>query len=320
MKRMKRMAIAVSGSLLVCCTVLAGRPELKDLPGTANWVVQLDVRRLLATEVGGLIKAAAQKPRPRAKLDAVKVLFSVDLLSDIHSLTLCGEGAGPETTVLYVQGNFDKEKLVTILRALDGYREIPYRDHVILRLPNKKPKGKVSYGCFARADLVVVSESRKTLEGALDVLDGKGRSLLDRELFAGLANLRREFVFLAAAKDIQDMQGVRPKAAILKHIQDLVLSVDEKEGNVVADLTLVADTGPSATRFAQVVQGLQAAALLNEADKPQLAELARRLTVRSNGRSVQVTLALPVDTVRKAAEQPMKRGGPRQDKDDRAAW
>ncbi|MHC4202713.1 MAG: hypothetical protein ACYSU0_22205 [Planctomycetota bacterium] len=317
---MKRMAIAVSGLLLVCCTVLAGRPEFKVLPGSANWVAQLDVRRLLATEVGGLIRAAAQKPRPRARIDAVKALFSVDLLSDIHSLTLCGEGAGPETSVLYVQGNFDKEKLVTILRALDGYREIAYRDHVILRLPNKKSKERVSYGCFARADLVVVSESRKTLEGALDVLDGKGRSLADRELFADLTDPRREFVFLAAAKDIHDMQGVRPKAAILGHIVDLVLRVDEKEGNVIAVLTLVADDATSATRFAQVVQGLQAAALLNEADKPQLAELARRLTVQSNGRSVQITLALPVDMVRKAAEQPVKRGGPRQDKDDRAAW
>jgi hypothetical protein len=272
-------------------------------------MIQLDLQTLLATEFGRLAQDLALKPEVEAKLAAVEAMFSLNPLRDIQSVTLSGASADRKTAVVYVQGTFDKHKLLTILRAADGYTETPYREHSIRRWTDKKDEGpKDSFGCFARDDLIVVSEGEAALKSALDCLDGRAKSLAEEPVLAEWAQAQRGSFLLAAARGIRDTLGVQPKAAVLRHADDLMLSVGEENRNVVTSATLTSHSEESAANMRLLIQGLQAFAALSAADNPRLAELARNLEVMSDGRTLKARLTWPVEAVIELVKEGMKRG------------
>lgn len=298
---MKRLLLAASFSVLISGAGMGASLGLKGLPGDSKWLVRLDAQRLMHTRLGETVRELAAREEAATKLAAIEAMFSVNLLRDIHGMTLCGVSARSETAVFYLRGTFDQQKLVTILRAADGHSESDYRGHMIHLLPGNKAKAKKpSYGCFARADLIVTSESEQTLRRALDVLAGRRDSLADVRAFSEWTDVQGSFIFMAAAKGIRDIRGVHPKAAMLKRIEDMIFSLDQREGKVVATLAVTADTEESSNMLRQTLKGLQAFALLNAAAKPKLAEIAEKLNIRSAGRTLRVSLAVPVEDVQRA--------------------
>jgi len=113
----KRITLA-AGVLLCAQALTVQAAELKYLPADTKWVLNLDMKAAQASPILNDLAntiAPAKRQKAQAKLAAVKALFGVDLLKDIDSLVIAGNGNAQNGGVAYVYAKLDAERLATIL-------------------------------------------------------------------------------------------------------------------------------------------------------------------------------------------------------------
>ena len=296
---MKRIAWMGAG-LLMCgsLSLMATPVDLKVLPGTARWIVHLDMEKLLQSEVGKMAQQAIQGKPQEARIKALEAMTSVNLLRDVHGLTVCGQGASQDGATVLVRGRFDEQRLVTILAAADGYAQTAYGTRSIhgWNDKNSKTTGR-TYGAFGAQNLIVMSDRPESVQAALDVLDGKRASLATAGTFSKTSVPGAGFMFLATAKGLRDMEAIHPKAVVMKQVDDMTLTLGEKGNALVLAANVTAVSAEAVTQIQQVVAGFQAMALLGAENKPEMVDLAKSLTFTANDRTLQMEMSCPVQTV-----------------------
>src|SRR3954462_12454889 len=129
--------IRLKRSLSACCLLAGGFPALAgplqraDLPAEPAWVVHVDVDGLRPTTIGQYILTEMEKPEAQAKLAVFQSLFSFDLRTQLHGLTLYGTGNSTEDGVLLVYADFDTDKLLTLAKAAKDYQSTTHNQHTI---------------------------------------------------------------------------------------------------------------------------------------------------------------------------------------------
>src|SRR3954469_14667349 len=103
MTQIKRMkSNAMKRTLLLSCLTAVGLnlqagPLLRsDVPAEPIWVAHLDCDALRPTAVGQYVLSEMEKPEAQGKLGAFQAMFSFDLRTQLHSLTLYSTGEAPE--------------------------------------------------------------------------------------------------------------------------------------------------------------------------------------------------------------------------------
>jgi hypothetical protein len=104
-------------------------------------------------------------------------------------------------------------------------------------------------------------------------------------------------VFVATAKGLRNMEAVHPQAVVMKQVDDMTLTVEEKAGQVVLSADVTAISAEAVTQIQQVVAGFQAMALLGAENQPDIAALLKSLTFTANDRALRMQISCPVQTV-----------------------
>jgi len=79
-----------------------------DVAASPAWLLHLDADALRPTAVGQYILDEMDKPAARARLAIFQLIFSFDLRTQLHGLTLYGSSPAPEDGVLIVYADFDR--------------------------------------------------------------------------------------------------------------------------------------------------------------------------------------------------------------------
>jgi hypothetical protein len=305
--------ISVSFALVACLVYPAHALDvpLKQLPATSRWVLHLDTRGMLNTTTGTALKEAVRKSKAGRQLEAVRAITGIDLLNDISSLTLCGPDARKENAVLFARGRMEPERLIALLRLNESFAQESYNGRLLFRWRDEKKGGELHYGCFYSERLALVSPGKAALRRSIDVLDGKAENLSGSETFSNASKTADGFVFAGVVEGLDAMEGVRPKAAILKRIANARLLLGESGDEVVAEIHVDADTEDSAKKMEDVCRGLLAFATLSADEKPELVQLLKEAVAGSDGRRVNMVLRYPV---RRAVERIRERIPPVQEK------
>jgi hypothetical protein len=240
-----------------------------------------------------------EKPEPRAKLEAFQSLFSFDLRTQLHGLTLYGTGSKPEQGVLLVYADFDPARLVSLAQSAKDAEETPYKKNTIYSWTDEKKKAhdgiKPRTYAAIQGKCVIFGQQEDSVGRALDVLTGATSNLGSTKTFPQMGGAGSS-TFLQAAARKMDFAAADPNAAILRLAKFLRVEVGEAHEQVSAALTLEANDDEVASNMTSIARGLVALMKLQK-EKPESVRIADALTLKQEGPSLAVRLTLPSSDV-----------------------
>lgn len=154
-------------ALYACGLVVAGLPasagpfQRSDVAAEPTWVVHVDCDGLRTTPIGQYFLAERDKPEAQSKLAPLQTMFGFDPRKQLHGVTLYSTGKVPEEGVLMVYGEFDADRLISMVSGAQDYQTTPYKKHVIHHWVDdkKKPVNGVQprvYGAIQGSRIVFV--------------------------------------------------------------------------------------------------------------------------------------------------------------------
>ena len=288
---MKKLLMVLAAIiLLVEAPGLAGPIKLEQVSGNASWVVHANQQQFRKTQTGQLVRKELVNLGIEDNITNFATIFSFHPLDDVRDVTIYGTGKDRQNAVVLIDGFFDKERLLSLIRMNPEYKETKYADIVLhqwLDENQKDPNNKMMYGCFYKDDLIVISSGLDAVKKEVDVLKGSAKNAAN-----GIFNqtaLNNEGAFLqAAGKRVGEMvEGEDPQAAALKQSDQLGLAIGENDGKFYIDVGLIAKSEEAAQSITKMLEGIIAFVSLPNEQQPLLAELAKKIKVSCEHQKVQ---------------------------------
>jgi hypothetical protein len=297
---------AVVGVVVPCLCLVAlpaaGRPLQKnEVSPAADWVAHADVEAFRSSGIGKLIMAELQTQGLEEKLQGFANIFSFHPLKDVRGVTLYGKGKDRNNVVILIDGRFDPEKLVAVVRWNPQHQEIPYQGVTIHQWPNEENKNgqtttQIMYGFVHEGRQIVLSPGLDALKQAADTLRGPAAGTTSA-LLSQVPESRNGVFLQATATRVGGMVGEDPQAAVLKQTDLLTLTAGQTADNIVAELRLRSESPEVADNVVKMLQGVLAMAQLASQEQPKLSELAKGINVARTDRVTQVRFETPVQSV-----------------------
>jgi hypothetical protein len=285
------MATAVlAASLFVGAAAAA---NLKDLPASSKWVLDVNVRALLDSPAGQTVLDSIRGTDAESKLKAFEAMTSLDITKSIDAITVCGAGSAEKGGVAYLRGTWDTAKLTTILAGAKAYSSRAHGKYTVLSWVDEKAKeGKRTYACFAAPKLALMASRDSEIVAALETLDGRAPNLATVPAFAALNRPGQvRFVQVLA---VSMGEYAQPQAWMLKQADSFGLMIAPTAGNDLAvTASLRALTPEAAEQMKNVLLGMQAMVQLQGNQKPDLVALAAAARVVADGPELKLDLTLP---------------------------
>ena len=291
-----RNALCACGLVAAGLTAFAGPLQRADVAAEPSLVLHVDCDNLRTSGIGQWLLSELDKPEAQAKFAALQMMFNFDPRKQLHGLTLYSSGKTPEDGVLLVYADFDADRLTTLAKAAKEYQSTTYKQHVIHNWLDDKKKARngVKPRVFASIQgghIVVFGQQEARVAQALDVLDRAAPNLAGNSVFPQLGVNGSGSIVQAAARKLE-LPDSDPNAALFRLSRMARLQVSEGQGQLRATLNLEASDDEVAKQMATVGQGLVALMKLQK-DNPGSAKLAEALSLKQDGASVVVSLAIP---------------------------
>jgi hypothetical protein len=292
MGRKASIRVLVASLCLAAVPALCGPLQKNEVGPGANWVVHADVEAFRNSSLGKLIMAELQTQGLDEKLQNFATIFSFHPLKDVRDVTLYGKGRDRNNAVVIIDGQFDPEKLLAVVRWNQQYQEIPHQGVTLHGWLNEEKKGdtttsQMMYGYIHAGRQVAVSSGLDALKQAADTLRSPGAGIssgLLSQIPEGPANA----FFQAAAVGVGKIVGEDPKAVLLKQADLFTFAAGETADKVFAELRLRGESAEVADNMVKLFQGVVAAAVLAGEGQPKLSELAKSVSVSRADRVIQV--------------------------------
>jgi hypothetical protein len=304
---MKKLLMVIVTSVLVLeGPVLAGPLALEQVSGTASWVVHANQQQFRKTKTGQLVRTEMVNLGLEENLTNFATIFSFHPLDDVRDVTLYGTGKDRKKAVVLIDGFFDKEKILALLRMNPEYKDSKYGDIVLYQWIDenqKDPNNKTMYGCFYSNDLIVMSAGMDAVKNAVDVLKGSAKNATGGIFNQAALNVKGAF-FQATGRRIGEMVGDDPNAAALKQTDQLGLAIGEVGDKFYVELSLTAKSEEAAKAITQILEGIIAFASLPNEQQPKLEELAKKVKVTCELNNVYISFGSgPEEVVQFLKEQ-----------------
>jgi hypothetical protein len=271
-----------------------------DVAAEPTWVVHVDCDILRTTAIGHYFLAEMEKPEAQSKLATIQTMFGFDPRKQLHGITLYSAGKVPEEGVLLVYGEFDANKLISMVSGAQDYQTTPYKKRVIHNWADekKKPVKGVQprvYAAIEGARIILIAQQEARVAEALDVLDRTAPSLAASGVFPQMGATASTNIIQAAARKL-NLADSTPQAAILRLAKGAQLQVGAGQGQLRATLNLEANDPDVAQQMATVGQGLVALLKLQRGNAGLL-KLAEAISLKQDGADLVASLSIPTGEV-----------------------
>ena len=167
-----KFLLPLGAIVLSALTATAAPLQPNQISEKANWFIHADLDDLRTPKVGTTLMEAIEKEHGR-QLKAVKRMFSLNPFTDLHGITLYGNGE-KDRAVMLINGTFDRAHVEDLIGASDGYKTSTHQDDTV---HTWKDKQRTQHGAFLGDDLVIISEHKTLVVHALEVLNERKPSM-----------------------------------------------------------------------------------------------------------------------------------------------
>jgi hypothetical protein len=313
--RLLKLALIAGGLFAALFKVSATQLQRADVAADSVWVLHVNCDSLRPSAIGKYILAELEKPEAQAKLSVFQNIFSFDLRTQLHGLTLYSAGKSPQDGVLMVYADFDADKLVTLAKAANDSQTGTHNGHTIYNWVDDKKHhgGRQRVYATIQGNRIIFGQREAAVSRVLDVLDGSVPNLSSGKAFPQLG-VAGDTTFLAGAARKLDLSQSDPNAAIFRLSKSVRLEVGEVQHHLTGTLTLEANDDEVASSMMAIAQGMVGLMKLQK-DKPETAKFLQAIALKQDGASVVLTIDVPTDDVvsamkasaeRKAAKASLK--------------
>lgn len=288
---MKTRWITIAAAMLGTAGLEAAPLDDTHVAADARWVAHLDCEVLARTQVGRHLLEQWMANDAQEDARASLAALGIDVRRDLRAVTAYGTETEQEG-VLLLTIRAPHAQLVARLRDAAGYRALPYGRHTVHTWQGEGETGR-QYGALHGAEHIVLSSSLARTKLALNVLDRDLPGMDQARALRELLPRGRRPALLAASLHMQGLDGRGAVGRELRNARSAFIGADEQDGEVTVKVQIDAPDAVLAMQYADVVRGLQAVALLTGEGKPELADLAERLQVRTEGDALRLALVAP---------------------------
>lgn len=303
---MKRQC-AVAVVLIAWATVAWAGPLVpQHLPTDAKWVCHLNVEAVKNCE----LVQAFQKECPKtkeclAKMKAISAVVGMNPAEDLLGVTLYDTGYARRQGVMLVHvKQVDQEKLLGLLKKKEpDHKTAKHGDRTLYSWTARKGRDHEHpvTACFADGKTIVFSHDVDHVRAALDVIDGKTKSLVaDSPLTNGLS---KKAMLVSRAMDIDAKYKEVTRCPVLKNCTQATVQWAERKGRLVARYELETDSQEIAQNFKSVVDGLRGLVSLRFGDDEAVTKVIDGLKCKAKNTSFTLTWQASTDDMRAAARK-----------------
>ena len=235
-------------------------------------------------------------------------------------MTLFGPGPDPTQAVAIAELKYDPAEVMKMLGIVqDAAAAQKHGNHEIHSFAVQNPKtdqGETRMICFYSESVLVGGANLDRIKAALDVLDGEGEALGDKNPLTEMLKVNKGSFAVAAAVGIDKMlAAIKEKvgakkmrqAAVLGKAESIRLEVGEAKGKLFALVHATMARQEDANDVHLAAQGFVALMRLREDLDKDVAELLDGISVEADGKTVVVEIQYPVAKALEKAEKNLKR-------------
>jgi hypothetical protein len=263
--------------------LVAGEIVPSQIPASAKWLLHADLDAMRGSETGKKIFTRVEDEHG-AKLRAFKRMFSIHPLTDLHGITLYGDGK-PQHAVVLIDGTFDRAHMEDVVKAADEYQE---SSHAGFTVHNWDDKGKDQHAAFASDRLLVFSHQEDLLKDALDVLKANAPASADSFFTAEGGK-----PLLAARAKLSEIDMPADAARLVRMAKTLRLAANENGGRFLLRAGAETADAKDAERLRRMLDGVVAFAQAGDAKLDGL-DLRTDFSSTPTPPSLSAALSLPV--------------------------
>ncbi|MBN2590215.1 MAG: hypothetical protein JXA96_10170 [Sedimentisphaerales bacterium] len=303
----KLRIILVLNILLFAGMFASGSVPIERIGLDANWFAQFDCGLFLKSVSGEAIKKHLTELDVEKRLEDFAIYFGFNPLEDVQNVMLYGQGNDRDKAVLLIEGKFNKERLLALVGMNAEFKEIVYDDITIQQWREtdknvqQSAEGRMIYGCFFRDDLIMLCSGLSCLKDAIDVMKGTRKSTSE-EIFKDSLLLDSNVFLHIAAKDIAQLLGDEPNAAVLKQTEQIIIGVGQDSENIFACVKLKAKSQETARNISKLVDGIIALLSLAGDEQPELAKIGQMIKLTTDYDKVEIRLELEPALVQQIIE------------------
>jgi hypothetical protein len=295
--RFLKSALIVGALATAVFHLPATQLQRADVAADSVWVLHVNCDALRPGAIGKYLLAEMEKPDAQAKLSVFQNIFSFDLRTQLHGITLYSAGSSPQDGVLIVYADFDADKLVTLAKAANDSQTSTHNGRTVYNWADDKKHHGEKKRVYAtiQGNRIIFGQRESAVSQALDVLDGSVPNLSSGKAFPQLG-VAGDTTFLAGAARKLDLSQSDPNAAIFRLSKSVRLQVGEVEQHLVGTLTLEANDDEVANSMMAIAQGMVGLMKLQK-DKPEAAKFLQAIALKQDGASIVLTINLPTEDV-----------------------
>ncbi|MBN1272309.1 MAG: hypothetical protein JXB26_08565 [Candidatus Aminicenantes bacterium] len=273
-------------SLFIVSILLAAPSQEEIVPAKTQWAIHIDIEKMISTRLGQTLKKE-ESHRWIWKRKHINRKLKFDPVKDLKSVTVFwGEGMGPEPAA-FVKGKFDRNFLLGLLEEEESHRETSYGETTIHHWNDD------DYGAFYGEDMIVFSESEKSLKVALDVLTGKSKGIPISK-FVDPKIMSKDVFLTAFASDISSLKKY-DRSFILEKMDSMNLTASERGDKLDIRLNLMTVAAKDAENMKHVIRGLMAMADLKLEKIESKTKITDVVQISADGKELHLQLVYPVE-------------------------
>jgi len=292
---MKRLIFLLLGGVAAAALNAAAAPVKRaDLPAHPAWVLHFDCDALRQTFLGKYLVYQMDKPELYSNMIAFQSIFSFDLRTQLHGITVYADNVTPTNNVVIVYADFDPDHIIKLFQGSEAAKTITTDRGVIYSwIDATKKTGDNGPRKFAvvQPGRLITSMDKESVIAARSVIDGTAPNLASSKAFPEL-EAAGDATFLQIAADKMNFLGSEPNVALLKMSRHLKFQAGESQEQLSAVLSLDVGDENRARQMFFISQGLIAMLSL-QPDCPKAAKLAGGLSVKQDHGALAVTLSVP---------------------------
>lgn len=279
---------------------LAGPLDWKVVPADAEWVIHVDVERIVKST---LLEAVSGAIDLDGKMEEMQQL-GMDLREDVYSVTAYGWGkVESHDLVVVVDGSGRIAEAISKLAEHEGDIQVTEANGRTYYDAGAKGEDHV-FAVMSEADgstRVIASTTREAVDKAAE------RRSRDRAPVVGDGPVGGSLVFISAM-DLKKMvphNGNDPHAKLVEQSEQFQFEVSERGENIAVRMNVSIIDSERTQDVVDLMQGLLAFGRMafrdNEEMRP-IADMASHVQISSQNSQVQITLDAPADQIAKLLE------------------
>lgn len=289
---------AVALGLAWAAAAHAGPVKFDQIPADAKWVEHLDADAARSSKVITTAVRAALRPQDIAALgDISESPWTAVDFTKLHAVTAYGSRLDLDAITLVVRGEWDKETLVHKLGEKTQVKAGKTNGHPTYtwtKLKDTKLAREVTMA-FPADGVMVFTTSADHLGKSLDAIGGKGENLAGAK--SPLAKPQPAgAVLLSRGAGLTDAD-IGPTFDVFRLVRGYEYVASEHDGKWTEDLTVTADTEPTAEKLRRAADGMTALMSLAFRSQPKMAAMIDGTKTTRTGKTVHLHFQGNVDEV-----------------------